>query len=44
MGHAGAIISGKGMSANEKVDILKSAGVRDALLPWDVPVLLKEII
>ena len=44
MGHAGAIISGKGMSANEKIDILKSAGARVALLPWDVPVLLKEII
>ena len=44
MGHAGAIISGRGMSAEEKIISLKSAGIKVAYLPWEVPSLIKECI
>lgn len=44
MGHAGAIISARGMSAEEKIKSLKSAGIKVASLPWEVPSLIKECI
>jgi succinyl-CoA synthetase alpha subunit len=44
MGHAGAIIErGKG-TFQAKVDALKSAGVRVAELPFQVPLLTKELL
>ena len=42
MGHAGAIISGSGGSASEKIDKFKSCGVEVAELPIDVANILKE--
>jgi succinyl-CoA synthetase alpha subunit len=44
MGHAGAIISGDFGTAQGKIKALKSAGVRIADLPWDVPHIIKEIL
>ncbi len=43
MGHAGAIIAGKGMSASEKIKELEDSGIKVARLPWQIPELLKEI-
>jgi succinyl-CoA synthetase alpha subunit len=44
MGHAGAIVSGKGMSAKDKIESLKSVGVKVVSLPWEVPNALKECL
>jgi succinyl-CoA synthetase alpha subunit len=44
MGHAGAIISGGTGTAAEKIDALKSAGVRVAQSPFQVPGLLREAL
>ncbi|MFX1250422.1 MAG: succinate--CoA ligase subunit alpha [Promethearchaeota archaeon] len=40
MGHAGAIISGKSGTAQSKIDTLKSAGVKIANTPWEIPDLI----
>ena len=42
MGHAGAIISGGSGSADEKIKALRAAGIRVAMEPSDIPVLLKK--
>jgi len=44
MGHAGAIISGNGMTAINKIDALEDAGIKVARLVWDIPELLKKEI
>ena len=44
MGHAGAIISGGGGTAKEKIEALETAGVVVAESPGDVAVKLKELI
>ncbi|HVL23151.1 MAG TPA: succinate--CoA ligase subunit alpha [Thermomicrobiales bacterium] len=44
MGHAGAIISGGGGTAESKIEALESAGVRVADSPSQVPNLLKQAI
>jgi len=44
MGHAGAIISGGGGTAKEKIEALEAAGVVVAESPGDVAVKLKELI
>jgi succinyl-CoA synthetase alpha subunit len=44
MGHAGAIISGTGGTAESKIAALKKAGVRVADTPEQVAVYLKEIL
>jgi succinyl-CoA synthetase alpha subunit len=44
MGHAGAIISGGGGTAESKIQALESAGVRVADSPSQVPDLLKQAI
>jgi len=44
MGHAGAIIYGNFGTAESKIEALRGAGVRVAMTPAAVPVLLKEAI
>ena len=44
MGHAGAIISGGGGTAKEKIEALESAGVVVAGSPGDVAGKMKELI
>ena len=44
MGHAGAIISGGGGTAKEKIEALEDAGVAVAGSPGDVAVKMKEMI
>jgi len=44
MGHAGAIISGGGGTAKEKIEALEGAGVAVAGSPWDVAGKMKELI
>jgi len=44
MGHAGAIISAFGESADEKVEILKAAGVTIATLPSDLGSTVAEVL
>lgn len=43
MGHAGAIISGRAGTANEKIDALKSAGARVARTPAEMAATLKSM-
>jgi succinyl-CoA synthetase alpha subunit len=42
MGHAGAIIEGNRGTYQSKVDALSAAGVKVAVLPWEVAELVKE--
>jgi succinyl-CoA synthetase alpha subunit len=42
MGHAGAIIYGNFGTAESKIDALREAGVRVAMTPSEVPILLRE--
>ena len=44
MGHAGAIISGGGGTAKEKIEALEGAGVVVADSPGDVAGKMKELI
>lgn len=44
MGHAGAIITRGRGTAQSKVDALKSAGVKVAAYPYEIPALLKEVL
>ncbi|MCS7139657.1 MAG: succinate--CoA ligase subunit alpha [Candidatus Nezhaarchaeota archaeon] len=44
MGHAGAIITGGRGTAESKISALKSAGVKIAKTPWDLPTLLKDML
>lgn len=44
MGHAGAIISGKGESASEKVEIFKEAGVAIVPNPSEFGTTMKEVV
>jgi succinyl-CoA synthetase alpha subunit len=44
MGHAGAIISGGGGTAKEKIQALEAAGVGVAESPGDVAIKIKELI
>jgi succinyl-CoA synthetase alpha subunit len=44
MGHAGAIISGGGGTAKEKIEALEAAGVGVAESPGDVAIKIKELI
>ncbi len=44
MGHAGAIISGKGESASEKVEILEAAGVTVAPNPSDLGSTMEKVM
>ena len=44
MGHAGAIISGGGGTAKEKIEALEGAGVVVADSPGDVAAKMKELI
>ena len=44
MGHAGAIISGGGGTAKEKIEALEGAGVAVAESPGDVAGKMKELI
>ena len=44
MGHAGAIISGGGGTAKEKIEALESAGVAVAESPEDVAEKIKGIV
>ncbi|MEC7885860.1 MAG: succinate--CoA ligase subunit alpha [Pseudomonadota bacterium] len=44
MGHAGAIISGKGESAAEKVELLKEAGVHVVPNPSELGTKMKEVL
>ena len=44
MGHAGAIISGGGGTAKEKIEALEGAGVAMAGSPEDVAGKMKELI
>lgn len=44
MGHAGAIISGDFGTAQGKIKALKDAGALIANTPWDVPILIKEVL
>jgi malate-CoA ligase subunit alpha len=44
MGHAGAIISAFGESADEKVEILKAAGVTIATRPSDLGSTVAELL
>ena len=42
MGHAGAIISGSGGTAEGKIAALEAAGIRVADTPSQIPALLRE--
>ena len=42
MGHAGAIISGSGGTAEAKIAALEAAGIRVADTPTQIPALLRE--
>jgi succinyl-CoA synthetase alpha subunit len=42
MGHAGAIISGSGGTAEAKIAALEAAGIRVAETPSQIPALLRE--
>jgi len=44
MGHAGAIISGDFGTAKGKINALKNAGALIADTPWDVPIIIEEIL
>ena len=44
MGHAGAIVSGKGESASEKVEILKKAGARMASAPSELGATMESVL
>ena len=44
MGHAGAIVSGKGESAAEKVELLKEAGIHIIPNPSEMGSTMKEVI
>ena len=44
MGHAGAIISGKGESASEKVEIFKEAGVAIVPNPSEFGATMKDVV
>lgn len=44
MGHAGAIISSGSGTAEEKIESLKSAGVKVAQKPSEIPQLMKDIL
>jgi succinyl-CoA synthetase alpha subunit len=44
MGHAGAIISGDVGTAEGKIKALKNVGARIASTPWEVPMIIKEMI
>jgi succinyl-CoA synthetase alpha subunit len=44
MGHAGAIVMGKAGTAESKIEKLKSAGVKVAEKPNDVPELLAKLV
>jgi succinyl-CoA synthetase alpha subunit len=44
MGHAGAIIYGNFGTAESKIDALRGAGVRVAMAPSEVPLLVREAI
>lgn len=44
MGHASAIITGGRGTAESKISALKSAGVKIAKTPWDLPTLLKDML
>ena len=44
MGHAGAIVSGKGESAAEKVELLKAAGIHIIPNPSEMGSTMKEVI
>ena len=44
MGHAGAIVSGKGESAAEKVELLKEAGIHIIPNPSEMGSKMKEVI
>jgi succinyl-CoA synthetase alpha subunit len=44
MGHAGAIISGNVGTAQGKIDALSGVGAQIADTPWDIPVMVKELL
>ena len=44
MGHAGAIISGGKGTAQMKIEALEDAGVKVAIVPSDIPKLLREVL
>ncbi len=44
MGHAGAIISGNVGTAQGKIDALSSVGAEIAETPWDIPVMVRELL
>jgi succinyl-CoA synthetase alpha subunit len=44
MGHAGAIISGSGGTASEKVAALRAAGVSIAQTPADLGITVKSLL
>jgi succinyl-CoA synthetase alpha subunit len=44
MGHAGAIVMGKTGTAESKIEKFKSAGVKVAEKPNDVPELLTKLV
>ena len=44
MGHAGAIVSGRGESAAEKVEILKAAGAVVSPTPSDLGTTMQEVL
>jgi len=44
MGHAGAIVSGKGESAAEKVELLKEAGIHIIPNPSEMGSTMKEVM
>ena len=44
MGHAGAIVSGKGESAEEKVELMKKSGIHIIPNPSEMGSKMKEVI
>jgi len=44
MGHAGAIISGNVGTAQGKIDALSAVGAEIAETPWDIPIMVKELL
>ncbi len=44
MGHAGAIISGNVGTAQGKIDALSAVGAAIAETPWDIPIMVKELL